>query len=382
MVAESASYSASASQIHPRCNIAEAAGLALGAVALIELFGTCIDLFDCIAIGRSFDHDSKILSVKLDVERALLLYWSEKIGLFKRDAEERFSQLKETPLIGKLLQEIHTLLSDGDRLRQQYGLEPIQDSDSRLKIVFSKLRIKALNEEVNHRKSLKSRSKDTPKDITPLKRTLWAIHDKNKFENLVQDLSYFVKSLVRLLPSVAVSGNKQMIQNDLEGVRDEEYLNLLTKATQSTQLYFTRLTRDRLDFLQTTTEKRILEALWFRTMDDRKEKVEDAHPETFHWALNPGHKMPWDSLPDFLESASGIYWIRGKPGCGKSTLMKYLFGEEKTSALLRAWAGGTSFTLASFFFWYYQEESHLVLAPKLVGLGIAFSHTAQAWLSR
>lgn len=35
--------------------------------------------------------------------------------------------------------------------------------------------------------------------------------------------------------------------------------------------------------------------------------------------------MKGDSIAEWLESGSGVYWISGKAGSGKSTLMKHLF---------------------------------------------------------
>jgi DNA helicase HerA-like ATPase len=39
------------------------------------------------------------------------------------------------------------------------------------------------------------------------------------------------------------------------------------------------------------------------------------------------------------DSSTGIFWIFGKPGSGKSTLMKYLVEDQRTHDLLQKWAG-------------------------------------------
>ena len=46
-----------------------------------------------------------------------------------------------------------------------------------------------------------------------------------------------------------------------------------------------------------------------------------------------------------------LYWITGKAGAGKSTLMKYIYDEPKTTQLLLRWAGGKPLIRTSFFFW-------------------------------
>ncbi|KAK0710649.1 hypothetical protein B0H67DRAFT_601622 [Lasiosphaeris hirsuta] len=48
---------------------------------------------------------------------------------------------------------------------------------------------------------------------------------------------------------------------------------------------------------------------------------------------------------------SGAYWIEGKAGSGKSTLMKYLLNRDETAQLLNQWAGDKELFTGSYFFW-------------------------------
>jgi hypothetical protein len=47
----------------------------------------------------------------------------------------------------------------------------------------------------------------------------------------------------------------------------------------------------------------------------------------------------------------GFYWISGKPGSGKSTLMKYLCDHPRTSDALGAWAQKDKVVISTHFFW-------------------------------
>ncbi|KAL2693532.1 hypothetical protein Neosp_000092 [[Neocosmospora] mangrovei] len=99
--------------------------------------------------------------------------------------------------------------------------------------------------------------------------------------------------------------------------------------------------------------ERILSTLWFRTIDDRRETIKDAHRQTFQWALKPpARDQPWDDLSHWLRAGDGIYWISGKAGSGKSTLMKHIFSSPETEILLSKWAGDSPWMMADFFFWY------------------------------
>ena len=107
-------------------------------------------------------------------------------------------------------------------------------------------------------------------------------------------------------------------------------------------------------------EDAILASLWFPLMEDREDTIQDAHKQTFDWLFcDPAaSKKPWDDLSEFLRDPSGeTYWVSGKPGSGKSTLMKYIASHAKTKELLSDWAPHPKQILrASFYFYYAGSE--------------------------
>jgi hypothetical protein len=98
-------------------------------------------------------------------------------------------------------------------------------------------------------------------------------------------------------------------------------------------------------------------------MSHRYEAVLEAYPETFEWAFQGSRKgqVLCNNLSDWLKVGTGVYWINGKAGSGKSTLMKHLFEDPRTRRKLQAWATATDsashhvnlppLCVASFFFW-------------------------------
>lgn len=69
----------------------------------------------------------------------------------------------------------------------------------------------------------------------------------------------------------------------------------------------------------------------------------------------PEENMPDIKFVEWLQSSNpndSLYWISGKAGSGKSTLMKYILAHQETSASLKAWAAGHNLVIASFFFWH------------------------------
>jgi hypothetical protein len=97
----------------------------------------------------------------------------------------------------------------------------------------------------------------------------------------------------------------------------------------------------------------LLRRLKFATMGDRYYSVADSHKKTFEWIFrNPKTwNKPWSDFSHWLSQGQDIYWISGKAGSGKSTLMRYLVESAKTKELLEQWAGGEKLTVAAFFFW-------------------------------
>lgn len=60
---------------------------------------------------------------------------------------------------------------------------------------------------------------------------------------------------------------------------------------------------------------------------------------------------PWDDLKKWLREGNGIYWLSGKAGSGKSTLMKYIDQDPRTMEFLEEWASPMPLARASFYFW-------------------------------
>ena len=93
----------------------------------------------------------------------------------------------------------------------------------------------------------------------------------------------------------------------------------------------------------TQIEDAVLQALTFRTMFIREAEIAHSHLRTFDWIFEDlgCHQRPWANLRNWLETGTGCYWIEGKAGSGKSTLMKYISTHPKTRKALKKWAGSS-----------------------------------------
>ena len=102
-------------------------------------------------------------------------------------------------------------------------------------------------------------------------------------------------------------------------------------------------------------EHMILESLCYKSMAARHEKIVDAHAETFEWIFDKNSLRTEfrreKSFVDWLAHGNNVFWIKGKAGSGKSTLMKFLSHHRETMKVLESWSGQQKLVVASFYFW-------------------------------
>ncbi|KAF5548211.1 ankyrin 3 [Fusarium napiforme] len=72
----------------------------------------------------------------------------------------------------------------------------------------------------------------------------------------------------------------------------------------------------------------ILNSLDFEQIDARKLIIKAAHSKTCRWFLKHPDYLSWIDQQQTFEH-HGFLWIRGKPGAGKSTIMKFIYQQSK-----------------------------------------------------
>lgn len=330
----------------------EITGLAIGVAALVGSFKDCIDVYGTIVAARSLTDDAEVLNTKLDVERMMLLQWADRAGLTEPEKYDRRlddADLKQTG--ARVLQNIKRLLSDSKLLKDRYGLVDYEELrhdivlDDKLEIRAGSARLKNFTERLN-RLSLHIEMPRTEHSVA--KRFKWVVRDGEKFTSLMNDLSYFVSRLDALLPAQGQSA-RTMTEEDLAQIRSIPQLKVVIQASAGFQPQIAVVAQQAIRFLN---QGRVLDRLWFRWIDNRKTSISDRHTGTLDWALGPPeHTMKWHSLAEWLGKGSGLYWLAGKAGSGKSTLMKFLSDHHQTTSLLKEWAGQSEIVTLQFFFY-------------------------------
>ncbi|KAM7211892.1 hypothetical protein V8F06_012734 [Rhypophila decipiens] len=101
----------------------------------------------------------------------------------------------------------------------------------------------------------------------------------------------------------------------------------------------------------------IKNSLSFMTIHKREDSIESAHNATFSWILEEqsllfrfGVSHPASRFVSWLKTnMEPLFWISGKAGSGKSTLMKYIYGDPRLKKYLEAWARDRPLVLCQFF---------------------------------
>ena len=95
-------------------------------------------------------------------------------------------------------------------------------------------------------------------------------------------------------------------------------------------------------------EQVILQSLRFSSIESRHESISKEHLNTFSWIFDQASPT---KFVEWLKGEDGVYWVSGKPGSGKSTLIKFVAEHEQTKRCLEEWAGDKKLVIANFYFW-------------------------------
>lgn len=342
----------------------EIAGIALGVAGLAGIIGSfrdVIELLDMFAASkkRVQQREAIMMMTKFDIERFLLLKWAEDVRLIMPNYDKRLDDPTTRSLVAQVLACIQRLFKDSDTLRDRYGVQDTVPSSSELLSIRSNWRISSTGLDEFHKdfKKFQAHLTETaPARSTVQARLRWVIRDKSMFNDLVRELGSFIGKLRDILPPILPRTNHTIHHGCLESIDDPVLLRFLLQASKGTHDDMAGEAVDRL------RKMKILDTLWFRQIDERKDLIEPAHIQTLEWVLNPpSEDFIWDDLTRWLRQGSGTYWVTGKAGSGKSTLMKFVCDNDITKDLLGQWGGGKPCYLASYFFWALGSQQHHTL---------------------
>ncbi|EXK80962.1 hypothetical protein FOQG_14572 [Fusarium oxysporum f. sp. raphani 54005] len=83
-------------------------------------------------------------------------------------------------------------------------------------------------------------------------------------------------------------------------------------------------------------------------------EISEAASNSDHNSLVKNIHRSWASFNSWLQSDDKLFYIQGKPGSGKSTLVKFILDQEQTNDLVQRWSPDA--TILSYFFWKIGSE--------------------------
>ncbi len=192
--------------------MADVAGLMLGTVALASLFNACIELVERFELGRQHAYDYQIACTKVALLKARLSAWGVSVGIDKPGYEHpalRQNWTAEQEVISRSLYAIKEIFENTSLLAEKYRLTSKRSRTFR----------SVVSHQVNELPSEPGNSTNPKHSATAWavlrKQTIWAIHDKQKFDGFIQDISFLIVNLEK------VTGRTIMatLENDLELVK-------------------------------------------------------------------------------------------------------------------------------------------------------------------
>ncbi|KAH8679198.1 hypothetical protein BGZ61DRAFT_508129 [Ilyonectria robusta] len=191
----------------------------------------------------------------------------------------------------------------------------------------------------------------------------WEQHFSDKLDTMIGMLSQTLESAGRSGPEQRRSQNQKTVEKTAaDSMHRNSVTNQVTKRIWSTNwepdasllASFPQHTDLSVEGLNSV----ICESLRFDSMDNREEAITKTFYRTFQWVfgrvpqISPEGLSMWSSLPDWLEGNSGLpYWITGKPGSGKSTMMKFILNHPALDHHLQIWSQGSALYKIKYYAW-------------------------------
>ncbi|KAB8356624.1 hypothetical protein FH972_024201 [Carpinus fangiana] len=152
--------------------------------------------------------------------------------------------------------------------------------------------------------------------------------------------------------------------NELRGLQSELLSSISASRTSTTVSIdeIKSLTHRLMSFTEVqeciSQEQHLLSSLNYESISSRRNKITSKSGKTFEWIFDQTHGSQRLHFNDWLSSENGIFWISGKAGCGKSTLMKWLSTSTLTNETLQKWTGPVNrkLVVGSFFMWYTGND--------------------------
>ncbi|KAM0228001.1 hypothetical protein ACHAP5_012057 [Fusarium lateritium] len=206
--------------------MAEVFGAVTGAIGVTALFNNCIDCFDYVQIARHFGQDFSRYQLRLDVAKCRLARWGATVNINNnsRLTSDPFAH-QTTELAMDILKEIIARFETARKISRRYETRLQKEArelctESDLNSVSQTLhnRFRALTTERQNRIGL-------------LKKTTWALYDKEHMGRMIADIITSIKDLEEVFPAKP-GALSQLVEMEVEEIDNEQELDLMQQAAE------------------------------------------------------------------------------------------------------------------------------------------------------
>ncbi|KAM7207361.1 hypothetical protein V8F20_002241 [Naviculisporaceae sp. PSN 640] len=298
--------------------MAEALGIAASVFAVVQLAGSCVSL------SKRWIGPSKFGSSDLASLKSTLCGFSQAISEFYnrlgelgnvQSRQENMESLRQVLEGSRKALDVVQRFMTSRGMMGKYLIAPI--SDGELKVALKDL-------EAAKERFMFALQTDNLVISFQSQQCLHQLEiDSKNFRNETNN------GLKRIHENVEEEGREnKKFREDSRMFHDTTTSSLMRLEGKMAAIVPAQATEDLSSRLGEKQKRRLMKSLKFEQIDTRHSTIRNAHARTCKWVLrNPEYNDWLDS--DKLSDHCGFMWIKGKPGAGKSTLMKFLLAQAK-----------------------------------------------------
>ncbi|KAH7309219.1 prion-inhibition and propagation-domain-containing protein [Stachybotrys elegans] len=219
--------------------MAEVAGLVLGALGIAGLFTACIENFDIIVRARECSEEFELLCTQLALQRLRLVIWGETLGLvpapnggavpYNRALERKDIR----PVVETSLHQLKLLLCKADVINGRYALPEEEATVAQKQLAGTSSHGMDIFRESFERFRMRISKSQKQKSVWTV--TRWAIHDYQRFETLVDQITKLLDALESITSALGIlEQHNALLVNEIESLSNTESLSLLQRVGSST----------------------------------------------------------------------------------------------------------------------------------------------------
>ncbi|RSL48492.1 hypothetical protein CEP53_009511 [Fusarium sp. AF-6] len=190
---------------------------------------------------------------------------------------------------------------------------------------------------------------------------LKATWSRDKLEKLEQRLQQIRSEM--MMAMLVAPWEKERLQGGSSDQGLTAQIDQISKAIDRNNSEFQITSGD--STLNQNIQRQIIQSLHFSSIVAREKAISKPYETTYRWIFrndhNSGQGSPSNRRQSFAQwledSSSKVYWITGKAGSGKSTLMNFIVHHSLTKQHLQAWAEPLPLVRAYFYFWEAGQNS-------------------------